>query len=234
MKFFLFLVSIALAMASHGAVLAAVVGFQSKADFDAALLPVQDARTDVDFDAAGLSTTIASGTAFEGITFTYGFGGISMAITDGNQFGGGGPFNTTSGTQFLGTSDADVFQDGDDFSISFDAANAVGLQFITADTMFNDDIVLTVDGFSVGLDASGGVDLGDGGFAYYLGVIDSMSTFTDASITADGGAGGPFFFYSVDDITTATTTAVPEPSSLLLTSIVGALACISRRRRHKL
>ena len=103
--------------------------------------------------------------------------------------------------------------------------------------MFDDDIKLTVGSFTVGLDASAiQQTLGDGGDVYFLGIIKSMSSFTNADVTAFGGAGGPFFFYNVDDITTSSATlVVPEPSSLTLLGIgaLGLIAYRSRRRRRK-
>lgn len=175
----------------------------------------------LDFESTAAGTTIANGGTTGGITFNYNFGGVSMVVTDGNQFGGGGPFATTSGTNFLGTTDADILQDGDDFTLSVSPVNAIGMFFITADTMLDDDITLGAAGTSVGLNTlDAGTDLGDGGIPYFLGIIDDMNTFTTASITTIGGG---FFLYNVDDITTA---VIPLPGALWLfgSGLVGLLA----------
>lgn len=175
----------------------------------------------LDFDSVAAGTLIPSGTTVGDITFNYNFGGVSMAVTDGNQFGGGGPFATTSPPNFLGTDDADILQDGDNFDLSFAPVNAIGMFFITADVMFDDDITLSAGGTSVALNTlDAGSDLGDGGIPYFLGIIDDTSPFAMASITTIGGG---FFLYNVDDITTA---VVPLPGALWLfgSGLIGLLA----------
>jgi hypothetical protein len=69
---------------------------------------------------------------------------VEIAVTVGNQFGGGGPFATNSAANFLGTDDGDLFQSGDDFAISFAASNAIGMHVITVDPLLDDDIFVTV------------------------------------------------------------------------------------------
>jgi hypothetical protein len=150
--------------------------------------------TTLDFDSLAAGTTIANGVTVGGITVNYNFGGVQMIVTD--------VFDTTSPPNFLGTDDADVLQDGDDFNLSFSPVNAIGIFFITADIMFDNDIKLTAGGLTAGLDASaGGTPLPDGGIPYFLGIINDMNTFTSASITTIGGG---FFLYNVDDITITT------------------------------
>ncbi len=193
---------------------AALVTYTDQATFMAAL---PGPASTLDFDSLTAGDTIADGDTVDGITFNYNFGGVQMQVSDA--------FNSTSSPNFLGTDDADVFQDGDDFDLSFGSVNAVGMFFITADTMFDNDISLTAGGASIGLStADAGADLGDGGIPYFLGIIDDMNTFTTASITTIGGG---FFLYNVDDITTS---AVPLPGALWLfgSGLVGLLAC--RRR----
>jgi len=183
----------------------------------------------LNFDSLSAGTAIANGDTFSGITFNYNFDGISMAVTDGDQFDGGGPFDTTSGSQFLGTNDFDIFLDGDDFNLSFAPVNAIGMMFITADAMFENDIILSTDGGSIGLSvADAGADLGDGSIPYFLGIIDNSNSFTSANITTTGNG---FFLYNVDDITTA---VVPLPGALWWfgSGLVGLMA--SRRRNQKL
>ena len=118
-------------------------------------------------------------------------------------------FDTTSPPNYLGTDDAGVFQDGDDFDLSFVPVNAIGMFFITADEMFDDDITLSAAGTSVGLSvADAGSDVGDGGIPYFLGIIDDTNPFTTASITTIGGG---FFLYNVDDIVTTSVVPCPVP-----------------------
>lgn len=201
---------------------AALLTFTDQASFLASLPGAANTRN---FDSQAAGTLIPSGSAVDGITFTYDFGGVQLAITDGNQFGGGGPFNTTSGSNFLGTNDRDVLQDGDEFSLSFAPVNAIGMNFITADLMFDDDIILSAGGASIGLNVlDAGVGLGDGGIPFFLGIIDTTNTFTTADIF---NIGGGFFLYNVDDITTA---VVPIPGALWL-FMSGILGLFAVRRK---
>lgn len=197
---------------------AALMTFTDQASFLGAL---PGAANTLDFDSQAAGTTIASGSAVGGITFNYDFGGVSMAITDGDQFGAGGPFDTTSGSNFLGTDDLDIFQGNDLFSMSFGPVNAIGMFFITADDIFDDEIVLNAAGTSVGLlVADAAATLTDGGVPFFLGIIDTDNTFTEASIST---LNGDFFLYNVDDITTA---VVPIPGALWLfaSGLVGLFA----------
>jgi hypothetical protein len=167
-----------------------------------------------DFDSVAAGTTIASGGTLDGITFAYDFAGVQMLISD--------VFDTTSSPNFLGTEDGDVFQDGDDFDLFFDPTNALGIFFITADTMFDGDITLSAAGITALLTAANiEQTLPDGGNVYFLGIIDGMNSFSSAGVVADGGSGGPFFFYNVDDITLASkpTEPVLAPPTLLLLAV---------------
>jgi len=190
---------------------AALVTYTDQAAFMAAL---PGPASTLDFDSLAAGTTIANGDTIDGITFNYDFAGVQMQVVD--------VFNTTSSPNFLGTNDADVLQDGDDFSLSFGATNAIGMFFITSDAMFDDDITLTAGGTSVGLFAAdAGADLGDGGIPYFLGIIDDMNTFTTADITTLGGG---FYLYNIDDITTATVVPLPGALWLFGSGLAGLLA----------
>ena len=184
-----------------------------------------------DFEGTAAGTLIADGGSFGGITFNYpglaGFG-VSLAVTDGDQFGGiGGPFDTTSGTNFLGTDDADILQGGDDIDLGFDPVNAIGMYFISNDDdILDGDIELTAGGATASLDVSMiQTTLPDGSNVFFLGIIDDMSPFSTASITS---ACVGCFLFNVDDIVTA---RVPEPSTLLLLS-AGLLPLLRKVKAH--
>ncbi len=188
------------------------VTFTNQAAFTASL---PGPATTLDFDGLSAGTLIPSGTTLDGITFDYDFGGVSMKVTD--------VFDTTSPPNFLGTDDADVFQDGDDFDLLFAPVQAIGLYFITADDLLDGDIGLSAAGVTASLVASDVQQvLGDGSSVYFLGIIDDMGSFTSASVDTVGGG---FFLYNVDDIVTA----VPEPGTCLLVS--AGLAWLGMRRR---
>lgn len=201
---------------------AAGVVFTKSADFFAALsgyeLFVED------FESTPAGTLVPDGAAVGDLSFAYDFGGVRIGVTDGAKFGGSGPYTTTSGSNFLGTEDADIFLDGDDFQISFPAVNAIGLFFISADTLLDDDIRLSVGGLTASLVAADiELTLPDGSDVYFLGIEDGNRAFTTASVTTLGlGA----FFYNVDDVVTAVApdgdrvVAAPPPALLLVPGLV--------------
>jgi hypothetical protein len=192
---------------------AALIAYTDQSNFMAALTGTS---ITLDFDSLATPTIINSGDTIGGITFAYNFSGTDMVVTDGNQFGGGGPYNTTSGSNFLGTDDADIFQDDDDFALSFGAANAIGMYFITAEepgtSIFDDDIQLTAGSATALLDVDDlQLTLGDGALVFFLGLIDTTGTFNSASITSPNSSGA--FLYNIDDITTS---AIPLPGAFWL------------------
>jgi hypothetical protein len=167
------------------------------------------------FDGLAAGTVIPSGGSADGVTFSYDFGGVDLIVTDGDQAGGGGPFDTTSPPNFLGTSDFDLLLDGDDLVLGFVAANAIGLYVITAEvpgvTLFDGDIGLSAGGATAFLDVDEVQQtLSDGSLVFFVGVIDPDATFTSASLDTFGGGGA--FLFNVDDVVTA----VPEPGTFAL------------------
>jgi PEP-CTERM motif len=196
------------------------MAFTDHAAFQAA---APGALSTLDFDALSAGTIISSGGTVGGITFTYDFGGVQMMVSD--------VFSTTSPSNFLGTDDADIFQDGDDFGLSFAPTNALGMFFLSADFLFDGDISFLAGGVTASLEESAVEQiLPDGSHAYFLGVVDTATAFTSAAIVANGGPGGPFFFYNVDDISIGVP-QIPEPGTLFLlcTGVVG-LAAYTRPR----
>ena len=224
------------------AVQAATMMYHDKATFDAAVSGLWVSTEDFEGTAAG--TTIATTTGIGDITYTYSFGGVQLAVTDGAQFGGGGPFVTTSGSNFLGTDDGDVLQGGDDITFSFAATHAIGLYIISAEnpfvpktifdpeqTIFSGDLELTINGGSVLLDVSQGTLLSDDeSYAYFLGIYDDTNTFTEASLTAADDAIGAIL-YNIDDIILAQEHTVPEPGTLALFGLGLAGLGFARRRK---
>jgi hypothetical protein len=166
------------------------VPFSSEMEF-AAELTVTPAILDFDHLAAG--TTIATDSATGGITFRYDFNGLPMQVTH--------LYATTSAPNFLGTGDGGMLHDGDDFTMSFAPATAIGLFFITADPLLDGDIKIEAGGITASLKASDVQDtLPDGSKVYFLGIIDNDAAFSSASVEALAGG---FFLYNVDDIITA-------------------------------
>jgi hypothetical protein len=178
------------ASAIFNVVSAEPTAYSSQAEFSAALT---SAPTVLDFDHLAAGTTIdADGTA-GGITFSYNFNGMPMKVTH--------LYATTSAPNFLGTGDGGMLHDGDDFTMSFAPATAVGLFFITADPLLDGDITVSAGGVTAVLRADDVQEtLPDGSKVYFLGIVDNGGAFSSASVEALAGG---FFLYNVDDITTA-------------------------------
>jgi len=212
-----------LVLLASTSVSAAPITYTSRAAFDAAISDAGLSTATLDFDSIASGTTIPDGTGLGDVTFAYNFAGVQITVTDGNQFGGGGPFDTTSPPNFLGTDDADLFQSGDNFVLGFEASNAIGMYFVSADTigvaLLDDDIALAAGSASALLDTLAIEEtLADGSNVFFLGIIDPLATFTSASVTSTCCG---FFLYNIDDIIT-TAVAVPAPSTAALFAIAAS------------
>lgn len=206
-------------------------------DFDAfnmALSALPVPSTTLDFEGVGLGTEIPDGGPEGGITFNYpAFSAFTtMAVTDGTQYGGSGPSDATSGSQFLGTVDADVFQSGDDFSLAFGPSHAIGFFMLTRDSVLDDDMTLSAGGGVASLLVADIEEtLTDGSSVYFLGIVDAMSTFTTADVSSFPGG---VFFFNIDDIVMAPASTFPPPqvSEPLAAWLMGAglLGLLVRRR----
>jgi hypothetical protein len=181
-------------------------GAQSYTSRSAFLAALPGPANTINFDAVPSGTTIASGTGTGGITVTYNFGGVLLKVT--------GAYPTVSGANALGSTDADVLQDGDNLTATFANRNAIGLEIITKEALQNGDLTLSAGGQTATLSAGAIVQtLTDGSNVYFLGVIRPATAFTTATLTTVGGG---YFLYNVDDITTAVTQdtdgdGVPDP-----------------------
>ena len=206
---------------------AALVTYTDQAAFMSAL---PGTATTLNFESVTAPFVINSNDTVDGITFNYDFGSgkpVDMQVSSSLDTG----YATTSGTNFLGTTDADIFLDDDDFTMDFAAASAIGLYIITAETpnftLFDDDIQLTAGGGTAFLDVTAlQSTLSVGSLVYFIGLIDTTGSFTTASLTTPNSSTG--FFYNIDDITTS---AVPLPGAFWLfgSGLVGLIAV--RRRR---
>jgi len=153
--------------------------------------------TALEFENTPAETAIPDGSALEGITFDYDYGGVNLLVSDA--------YVTTSTDRFLGTDDVDVLQDGDDFFLSFPPSYAIGIALLTADNLEDDDIRLDAAGASATIVAADLIDsLPPTTNVYFLGIVDPVAPFTSATISTVGGG---FFLFNVDDIVT-----VPEPT----------------------
>lgn len=146
------------------------------------------------FDALPFGMTIAAGTTTGGIGFAYDFGGAALKVT--------GLYPAVSAPHALGSTDADILQDGDDLALSFAATHAIGLSIITREVLEDDDLVLTAGGQRIGVRGPAIQQvLADGSNVYFLGVVSPSRAFDSATLTTTGGG---YFFYNLDDIVRAT------------------------------
>ncbi len=162
------------------------------------------------FDTLPADTLLPSGVWLNGITFHYDFGGVMLKVGSENTAG----YSTTSSSNFLGTNDADILQDGDNITMSFSPVNAIGLYIISNDDLLDNDVTLNAGGTSVSLVAANlQATLADGSSVYFLGISDSLASFTTASLTTPGN--GEFLF-NVDDIITAVTASANQTATVHL------------------
>lgn len=199
---------------------AAIITYTDEASFLAAL---SGPASTLDFDSTSVGTLIPSGNSLGEVTFTYNISGLDMKVVN--------DFDTTSPNNYLGLDDAgnlDLFIAGDEFSMSFaNPVNAIGLYIVSGDPLLAGDVSLdTSAGSALNSDVVD-VTLGDGGLAYYIGLM-SDTAFTSADLTFDAEAVEKFL-YSVDDITTS---VVPIPGAVWLFGS-GLLGLISLSKRRK-
>ncbi len=179
----------------------------------------------IDFETA-TPGSIANNDEIDGVTFTYDFGGVDLTVENS--------FVTTSGDNYLGTSDGGLLQDGDDISFSFAPVGGFGLYIISLDPLWDGDFTLTAGTATASLSASSVQQtLSDGSSVWFLGLrSNNTDSFSSAVLSTHGGGG--MFLYNLDDFVTTNAMAVPEPSSLfLLASVALTFTCCRFRKPLK-
>lgn len=141
-------------------------------------------------------------------------------------------FVTTSGTNFLGTNvsgNFDQIEGGDTIDLAFARSFAVGLYFVTGDTLMAGDIRLVTPLGTATNSVTPDQLLAGGTRAYYVGLVSQGSgLFSEASIQYGPGTTGAFF-YNADDLSIA---SVPEPASITLVLVALATAGATNAARR--
>ena len=212
---------------------AGVTAYTTRSAFDSALAALPGLATVTEnYDAYAPGTTIADGASLGGLTYTYGSSGndlagsgVSIQVSTG--------FGTTSPANYVGTSDGGIFQGGDDFTLSFGPARALGMYFISNDPLFDGDITL-----STGIVTAALVTADEMAFAlpdgkvFFLGLIDDSAAFGSAEISSSCAPCGAFLF-NIDDVVMARPALVPAPATLpLVLTAIGMAGLVAGRRRR--
>ena len=224
----LLLVALVASIAFSQTTSAALLTYTNLADYQAQLIASGIAETNfTNFDSlVPLARGMGSGTNFEtaGIAFV-GQNSLPLAPFSTSTESGA----TNSGLNFLGadfTNGTDFFG-GDSFTIALQGASrAVRLNISTPNLIDSVNLAtLTVGGTSISTLDANKTPISGGTNGYFLGIIDTTSSFSLASVSF---LGAPLF--RADDVGLVSVTGIPEPSSFALAAVAG-LFTFTRRRR---
>lgn len=207
---------------------ASTTSFTDQASF----LGASGVVTTTNFESAAVNTTFTSGTGPTGSGFTLsgtiGFGFTPMVANK---------YRTTSAANYLGLNslpgiDSDTqFGNGDVLTFSFSASKAFGLFVVGGSDLGAGDIKLSFGGTDF-LNVGPATDIGEGSFAYYLGLVSDADQ-TSATVTGLG----EFALFALDDVSLnlpgdgGGDNRIPEPASLALFGLALVAARVARGRR---
>jgi len=213
-----FVATLALSLSAQ----ASVSTYQSLSGFQAGTASQVSAHL-VDFETPATSLGTAAFTALGSVG-----AGTALRVTSN-------PFWTSSGTHFLGDTDAgnfDQLNSGDSITFSFaKAVSGFGLYVITTSDTQAGDLTLSAGAHSVsnGVQAQA-ITSGQGDYGYFLGLSASTPAEGFSSFTLSSGTAG-FYVFAVDDVRYSSLSAVPEPQGLALALVgLGLLGWSARRR----
>lgn len=189
---------------------ASLMTFTDPGQFNNAMATAGAAVNTINFDSAPSNTSIVDGSNFAGIDF--GFTDANGDSIDGMI---ASDFDTVSADNYLGYGalGSSAFLSGDGLSMSFSQTfQALGLYIIASpgDFGFADDAVLSAGGVSASNGNSPTQILGDGGEAFFIGLIDTDGFDFAALSTLCCG----FFEFTIDNIILASFPASAPPQSV--------------------
>ncbi len=170
----------------------------------------------IDFDAYSPGEPV---TTIDGVDFSSNTG-LGLIISTG--------FDTSSGFNYLGVDDGDVFLGGEEIYLDFsEAYTYISVSFISAQWVYEGDFVITTDSGQAVNSAIEDAVFDDGGYLYTV-VFESDTAFTSATLSSYDDF---LINFNVDDIILEReASAVPEPASALLI-MVGLLGVAARSRK---
>lgn len=211
---------------------ATLIGYQSKATFDAAISGWTSTSTN--FESVPVGTMYNTGTGPVGSGFTLSLTGPdapALRPTVANQFW------TTSGTHYLGLNNPDTaFEAGDTLTFTLGTAvQAFGLFIIGNRDVLGGDMRLSAGTSSVVNGAIANLTDGSGSFAYFLGLVsDDAGTFNSVRLDYSTLQPGDLLPIAVDDVALALNDRahpVPEPGTFAFTLMGLLLLGVLARRR---
>lgn len=203
--------------------------FTDESDFLAAL-PAGSETTTTTFDDMAAGLVVVATSPIDGIGYEF------TPLVPGDQLQVATGFDTTSSPNYLGSNVAGNFNQitaGDEIDFTFDApSHAFGLFIITADPVFDGDILLVTSQGTAAISSTPQFTLADGGAAYFIGFSSDVEV-DGVQLRYGSNTPSGSFFFVIDDVTRSIR-AVPEPGSLaILGTGVIALALASSRRHRR-
>jgi hypothetical protein len=217
--------SMAVVFISNPTVSAAIVAYDSYADYQNAALmaDLTNTETIVDFEAFSPGSGLPSSVGDTTFSSDFGFGSLRVwsggdsTVSPGNYIGNGA-FSPASAQRL---SDQPV-------QMSFGALRSAAGIFIVPEAGAS-QVSLTIGGNTINVNTANIFLTPNMNDAYFIGFVDDTGTNSIASMTLQGAASARYYF---DNLTTFSAVAVPEPNLMFAMSVVAGGWMVRRRRNQ--